>query len=58
MIIIIIKKKNLWVKIVFGLLPSYIVKKKIKIIIIIKLYCNIKILLQAIGCREIVLQVG
>ena len=24
----------------------------------IKLYCNIKILLQAIGCRKIVLQVG
>ena len=46
MIILIIMKKNFWAKIVFGLLPSYIVKN-------IKLYCNIKILLQAIGCRKI-----
>ena len=41
------EKKHFWAKIVFGLLLSYIVKNKIK------LYCNIKILLQAIGCRKI-----
>ena len=41
------EKKIMGKKIVFGLLPSYIVENKIK------LYCNIKILLQAIGCRKI-----
>ena len=46
-ITIIMKKKKLWTKIVFGLLPSYIVRK------MIKLYCNIKVLLQAIGCRKV-----
>ena len=34
------EKKKFWAQIVFGLLPSYIVKKNK-----IKLYCNIKILL-------------
>ena len=45
--IIMKKKKFLGKKIVFGLLPSYIVRK------MIKLYCNIKVLLQAIGCRKV-----
>ena len=41
-IIIIMKKKNFWAKIVFGLLPNYIVKKK-------NLCCKARFVLQLKG---------
>ena len=40
------KKKNFGVQTVFGLLPNYIVEKK-------NLYCNIEIVLQAIGEKAV-----
>ena len=41
-IIIIMKKKNFCAKIVFGLLPNYIVKKKKICVARQGLYCNLK----------------